>query len=147
MPPVPIRWVLSRDPVGQFTPQALLATELTISPLQMVTWFVQRWQVEVTFQEVRTHLGVETQRQWADLAIARTTLALFGLSTVVTLLAHCLSAQGEIPARSRPGTSRRPRRLPMPWPWCALACGNMPIFHYPRKTPPWYKSLACSLTA
>jgi hypothetical protein len=92
--------VLIRDPLGKFTPQALLSTDETFTPLQMVTWFVQRWQVEVTFQEVRTHLGVETQRQWADLAIARTTPTLLGLFTVVTLLAHCLSAQGEIPTRS-----------------------------------------------
>ncbi|NJN05306.1 MAG: transposase [Rhodobacteraceae bacterium] len=100
LPPVPIRWVLIRDPVGKFAPQALLSTEVTLTPLQMVTWFVQRWQIEVTFQEVRTHLGVETQRQWADLAIARTTPALFGLFTVVTLLAHRLSAQHEVPTRA-----------------------------------------------
>lgn len=99
MPPVPIRWVLIRDPLGKFAPQALLSTDLTLSPVQMVTWFVQRWQVEVTFQEVRTHLGVETQRQWADLAIARTTPALLGLFTVVTLLAHQLAAWRGVPTR------------------------------------------------
>jgi hypothetical protein len=91
MPPVPIRWVLIRDPQNQFRPQALLATDMTLTPVQIVTWFVQRWQVEVTFQEVRTHLGVETQRQWADRAIARTTPTLLGLFSVVTVLAHTLS--------------------------------------------------------
>jgi hypothetical protein len=100
MPPVPIRWVLIRDPLGKFTPQALLSTDVTLTPVQILTWFVQRWQVEVTFQEVRTHLGVETQRQWADLAIARTTPALFGLFTLVTLLAHRFSAQRAVPTRS-----------------------------------------------
>lgn len=99
MPPVPIRWVLIRDPHGKFKPHALLSTDVTLTPLQMVTWFVQRWQVEVTFQEVRTHLGVETQRQWAELAIARTTPTLLGLFSVVTVLAQHLSSGGKFPMR------------------------------------------------
>ena len=99
MPPVPIRWVLIRDPLGKFKPQAFLSTDLTSTPLQMLTWFVQRWQVEVTFQEVRTHLGVETQRQWSELAIARTTPALLGLFSVVTVLAQRLSPYAEVPLR------------------------------------------------
>ena len=56
--------------------------------MQIVRWFVQRWQLEVTFREVRDHLGVETQRQWSDKAIARTTPCLLGLFSIVTLLAH-----------------------------------------------------------
>jgi DDE superfamily endonuclease len=99
MPPVPIRWVLIRDPQNKFRPQALLCTDLTLTPTQIVTWFVQRWQVEVTFHEVRTHLGVETQRQWADLAIARTTPTLLGLFSVVTLLAHALSIHQKVSPR------------------------------------------------
>jgi len=86
-PTVPIRWVLLRDPQGRFDPQALLCTDLTRDPLQILTWFVQRWQVEVTFREVRDHLGVETQRQWSDRAIARTTPCLLALFSIVTLLA------------------------------------------------------------
>jgi hypothetical protein len=99
MPPVPIRWVLIRDPQNKFRPQALLCTDLTLSATQIVTAFVQRWQVEVTFHEVRTHLGVETQRQWADLAIARTTPTLLGLFSVVTLLAHSLSTHQRVSPR------------------------------------------------
>jgi hypothetical protein len=87
LPVVPIRWVLLRDPQRRFDPQALLCTDPTREPLQIVRWFVQRWQVEVTFREARDHLGVETQRQWSDLAIARTTPCLLGLFSVVTLLA------------------------------------------------------------
>lgn len=68
-----VRWVLIRDPQGQFAPQALLCTDLNYAAQQIVEWFVLRWHVEVTFHEVRTHLGVETQRQWSDLAILRTT--------------------------------------------------------------------------
>jgi hypothetical protein len=87
-PPVPIRWVLIRDPLQQFTTQALLCTDLEADPHQIVSWFILRWQLEVTFHEVRAHLGVETQRQWSDRAIARTTPALLGLFSLVTLLAH-----------------------------------------------------------
>ncbi len=87
-PPVPIRWVLIRDPKSKFETQALLCTVQSTAPEQIVEWFVRRWQVEVTFHEVRTHLGVESQHQWTDLAIMRTTPALLGLFSLVTLLAH-----------------------------------------------------------
>src|SRR3954464_3168895 len=73
-------------PVIRFDPQALLCTDVDEDPVQIVRWFVQRWQVEVTFREVRDHLGVETQRQWSDKAIARTTPCLLGLFSIVTLL-------------------------------------------------------------
>jgi hypothetical protein len=66
----------------------VLCTDLAADPLQIVSWFMLRWQLEVTFREVRAHLGVETQRQWSDRAIARTTPALLGLFSLVTLLAH-----------------------------------------------------------
>jgi DDE superfamily endonuclease len=87
LPVVPIRWVLLRDPQHRFDPQALLCTDVARDPLQIVRWFVQRWQVEVTFREVRDHLGVETQRQWSDRAIARTTPCLLALFSIVALLA------------------------------------------------------------
>ena len=65
----------------------------------MVNWFVQRWQVEVTFEEVRAHLGVETQRQWSDKAIERTTPLLLGLFSWVTLAAHLLAERAQLPVR------------------------------------------------
>ncbi len=85
---VPIRWVLVRDPRGEFKTQALLCTDLGADPHKILRWFVMRWQLEVTFQEVRRHLGFETQRQWSELAIRRTTPALLGLFSLVTLFAH-----------------------------------------------------------
>jgi hypothetical protein len=88
LPAVPIRWVLVRDPKGEFTTQALLCTDLGADPEQIVRWFVLRWQMETTFQEARRHLGVETQRQWSEMAIRRTTPALLGLFSMVTLLAN-----------------------------------------------------------
>jgi len=98
-PPLPIRWVLIRDPQGAFESQALLCTDLSATPLQIVQWFVLRWRVEVTFQEARAHLGVETQRQWSDMAIARTTPALLGLFSLVTLLAHQVGQSEPLPVR------------------------------------------------
>jgi hypothetical protein len=96
MPVVPIRWVLLRDPEARFEPQALLCTDPTRDPLQILRWFILRWQTEVTFREVRDHLGVETQRQWSDKAVARTTPCLLGLFSLVTLLATRLSRQARL---------------------------------------------------
>lgn len=85
---VPIRYVLVRDVAGELKPQAFLCTDLNADPLDILRWFVRRWSIEVTFAEVRRHLGVETQRQWSDPAIARTTPALLGLFSLITLWAH-----------------------------------------------------------
>ena len=91
---VPIRYVLVRDVAGELRPQAFLCTDLDADPVDILRWFVRRWSIEVTFAEVRRHLGVETQRQWSDPAIARTTPALLGLFSLVTLWAHDLYARG-----------------------------------------------------
>ena len=99
LPPVPIHWVLIRDPEGEFPTQALLCTDLEVTPEPILAWFVQRWQLEVTFHAMRAHLGLETQRQWTPLAIARTTPALFGLFSVVTLLAHRACTGATLPLR------------------------------------------------
>ena len=85
---VPLRWVLVRDPQKEFKTQALLCTDLEADPEKIISWFVMRWQQEVTFQEMRRHLGFETQRQWSEMAIRRTTPALLGLFSLVTLFAH-----------------------------------------------------------
>jgi len=77
---VPIRYVLVRDPAHEFEPQAFLCTDQAVDLLNVLRFFVRRWSVEVTFAEVRRHLGVETQRQWSDLAIARTTPCLLACS-------------------------------------------------------------------
>ncbi|MFH7245113.1 MAG: hypothetical protein ACHWZW_19935 [Spirulina sp.] len=76
--------------MGKLEPQAFLCTDLGATPAQILRWFRQRWQVEVTFQEVRAHLGIETQRQWADLAILRTTPALLAIFSLVVLLTQRL---------------------------------------------------------
>jgi hypothetical protein len=83
---------LIRDPQKEYALVALLCTDPQQVPLNIVTWFVQHWRLDVTFEEARRHLGVETQRQWSDKAIARTTPLLFGLFSWVTLVAHALYA-------------------------------------------------------
>jgi hypothetical protein len=96
---VPVRWVLIRDPEGGFKTQALLCTDLDADPEEILRWFMMRWQLEVTFQEMRRHLGFETQRQWSELAIRRTTPALLGLFSLITLFAQGRMAQAAGPFR------------------------------------------------
>jgi hypothetical protein len=93
LPAVPLRWVLIRDPQEEgeekkFDTQALLCTDLDADPERIISWFVRRWQMETTFQEIRQRLGFETQRHWSQQAIQRTAPALLGVFSVVALLAH-----------------------------------------------------------
>jgi hypothetical protein len=97
---VPIRYVLVRDVEDELRPQAFLCTDLDADPLDILRWFVRRWSTEVTFAEVRRHLGVETQRQWSDPAIARTTPALLGLFSLIALWAQHLYGETVPPPRS-----------------------------------------------
>lgn len=99
LPAVPLRWVLVRDPQGKLTAQAFLCTDQTAKPEQILSWFVRRWQIEVTFEEARAHLGMETQRQWSDLAIARTTPAVLGLYSIVALAAKGMIEQHQLTTR------------------------------------------------
>ena len=93
---VPVRWVLIRPAPGAPL-EALVATDLALAPAAILQYFLQRWQVEVTFEEARRNLGVETQRQWSAPAIARTTPVLLSLVSLVTLLATDLARAGRLP--------------------------------------------------
>jgi len=86
LPPLPIRWLLVRDPSGVRAPQAFLCTDLDATPAQILGWFVQRWSIESTFQEVREYL----ERQWSDLTILPATPALLGLYFLITIWANTL---------------------------------------------------------
>jgi len=97
LPPVPIRYVLVADPEGKLRMEAFFCTDLQATPEQILQWVVMRWSVEVTFEEGRAHLGLETQRQWSDQAIARTTPVLLAVFSLVTVLALKLSQGGQIP--------------------------------------------------
>lgn len=95
--PVAINYVLVRDPEGKLRDAAFGCTKLDASPAQIIEWFVMRWGVEVSFQEARAHLGMQTQRQWSELAIGRTTPVLLGLFSLVVLMAARLAEDGKVP--------------------------------------------------
>jgi len=97
LPPVEMRYVLVCDLAGQLRMAAFFCTDLQATPGQILPWVVMRWSVEVTFEEARAHLGLETQRQWSGQAIARTTPILFALFSLVTVLALKVSHGGQIP--------------------------------------------------
>ena len=95
--PLAIRWVLVRDPQGQRPLRAFFSTEAAQGAPSIIADFVNRWPLEVTFEEARAHLGLETQRQWSDLAIERTTPALLGLYSLIVVLAQALYPTGDLP--------------------------------------------------
>ena len=82
---VTVRWVLAKDPEGKLEPVLLGCSKLDATAVEVVSFFVRRWRVEVTFAEVRRHLGVETQRQWSNLSIERATPVLMALKSIVCL--------------------------------------------------------------
>lgn len=96
-PPVEIRYVITRDPEGELRDEVFACTNTNASAEEIIHWFVMRWGLEVSFEEAREHLGMETQRQWSDLAIARTTPILLGLFSLVTIFASKLQGDGKIP--------------------------------------------------
>ena len=100
MEPLPIRWVLTRDPAGQLEPRAYFSTRPEDEAATIAAEFVKRWPIEVTFEEARAHLGVETQRQWSDLAIERETPCLLGLYSVVALIGEVLHRASPIAIRT-----------------------------------------------
>jgi hypothetical protein len=89
-PPMRLRWVLIRDPHRCFEPHALSSTNLDQTPEPILPWCIRRWTMEVTREEARAHLGLETQRQWHARAMARTTPALLSRYSIITLTAHQL---------------------------------------------------------
>src|SRR5918912_2256565 len=96
--PLPLRWVLVRHVPGHRPPLALFCTDPSASAEQIVSWYVDRWHIESTFEEVRAHLGLETQREWSTRAVGRATPCLLGLFSLVVLLAHALYPE-ELPTR------------------------------------------------
>ncbi len=97
--PCPSGFVLTRDPEGKRPPKALFSTDQSQAAEEIVTDFMKRWSLETTFEESRAHLGIETQRQWSDLAIERTTPLLFGLYSLVTLFGQALHPDGHLPLK------------------------------------------------
>lgn len=95
--PVPLSWVLVRDPAGRRPARAYLCTNPAWAGPRIMSTYQGRWTIEVTFEESRAHLGVETQRQWSDRAIARSTPGILGLYSVVALVGQALHPTGQVP--------------------------------------------------
>lgn len=96
--PVALRWVLVRCPKGSFPPCAYFAS-CDMSPEELLSSYILRWNLEVTFAELRANLGFETQRGWADKTVERATPCLFGIFSLVVLLAQRLHPE-KLPIRS-----------------------------------------------
>ena len=85
--PLKLRIVLVKTPGGKNEAEVFFSTDIENTPKKIIEWFVLRWNIEVTFEETRAHLGIETQRQWSDKAIARTTPLLMVLLSILVLVA------------------------------------------------------------
>ena len=107
-PPVELRWVLVRDPKGRCEPLGLLSTDLKLEARQIVLYYMRRWAMESTFQAARCYLGLDGQRQWHDVAVARTTPVRLGLFSLVALIVQRQPAWQAIFRRSAWQKKARP---------------------------------------
>lgn len=90
-----VRWVVVRDPNGKRADEIFFTTDRTLSPAGIVECYVRRWSIEVTFEEVRRHLGIETLRNRSQNAVRRSVPMLFALySLIVTWFALFKSGNG-----------------------------------------------------
>jgi hypothetical protein len=146
--------VLTRDPSDKRPPKAIFSTDLLQTAAQIIRDFMKRWSLEVTFEEGRTHLGIETQRQWSDLAIERTTPLLFGLYSLVALFGQAVHPDGQIPVaqtgwyRKQVATFRDVLALVRQHLWgqgtFPTAPTNPDVVLVPRSTLEWLALTACS---
>jgi hypothetical protein len=83
---VPIRWILTKDPSGKNKPLAILVTDLRICAEQAIRFFVGRWPIETTFQEINQHLGLETIHTWSDLSVNRTAPVIIASYSIACLI-------------------------------------------------------------
>lgn len=84
-PPIAIHWVLVKVS-EESEPIALFSTDLSHSAIRIIEGYVERWSLEVTFEESRRHLGMETQRQWSDEAVERTTPIILASYSIIILM-------------------------------------------------------------
>ena len=104
--PLPIRWVLSRDPQGASGPRCSSSTRPEDDAETILAEVIERWPIAVTVEGSRAHLGVETQRKWSDLAIERETPCLFGPDSVAALIGRALPQEHPLAIRT---SARYPR--------------------------------------
>jgi hypothetical protein len=134
MRPLALRWVLTRDPSGQHEPKAYRCTDLDQEPVSIISDYMKRWPLEVTIEESRAHLGIETQRQWSDLAIERSTPALLGLYSLVALFGQALHPDGQIPVTQAAWYPKKQATFSDVLMKCAGRCGTTLVIAHPRNT-------------
>jgi hypothetical protein len=127
--------VLIRDPQEAFKPQALLSTNWAQTPAHILPWFVRRWTMDVTLEEARAHLGMETPRQGNDRAIARTTPAVLRLYSSIALTAHLLIQKGVTHVKSTAWYTKTPPHVLMRSPGCGGTCGIISMFQRHNRRP------------
>jgi hypothetical protein len=139
LPPVAIRWVLITDPDGKFEPQALLSTNLEATPTEIVEWFVPRWQLEVTFEEARAHLGIETSASGRMWRFCAPRPCCWGCSRRCVCSPISCSKAGRCRCARRPGMPRRYQPSATPWPLSASTSGRPRFLGCRPRKPTWSK--------
>jgi hypothetical protein len=89
---VAIRWVFVHDRSGTHRDEYFFTTDPDLTPAAVISYYTGRWNIETTFQELRSHLGLETTRGWCRQTVLRLAPCLFGLYTAVALVYQSLPA-------------------------------------------------------
>jgi hypothetical protein len=100
---VPLRWVFVRDKSGTHRDEYFYTTDPSLSPAAVIGYYTGRWNIETTFQEARSCLGLETTRGWCAKTVLRAAPCLLGLYTVVALLYQALPEPKRVGSVSWPG--------------------------------------------
>jgi hypothetical protein len=90
---VPVRWVFVHDCTGTHRDEYFFSTDVDLSAKEIVEAYTRRWNIETTFQEMRTWLKVEKTRGWTEKTVLRTAPCLFGLYSVIAVI------YAELPAK------------------------------------------------
>ena len=102
---VPIRWISVRDQTGTHRDEFFYTTDVTLTAAAIIEYYCGRWNIETTFQEMRSHLGLETTRGRCEKTVTRAARCLFGLYSVVALLYEATPSEQRCGAIAWPGKS------------------------------------------
>jgi hypothetical protein len=94
--PLKIRWVIVQEPGAAERCLPLICNDISMKPHKIIEYYVARWSLEVTFEESRAHLGIETQRQWSDRSIERQTPFFLSTFSLICLVGHKMFTKGQL---------------------------------------------------
>jgi hypothetical protein len=100
---VPVRWVFVKDATGTHRDEYFFTTDPDLTPTAVIGHYCGRWNIETTFQEARSCLGLETTRGWSKNTALRAGPCLLGLYAVVAILFHALPESKRVGAVTWPG--------------------------------------------